>query len=145
MSESAITYYPPMRKALHVILSVIFLLCLLPAGTHAKVPCTGMRCHHDEMSAMQHSKRESFQDTLHGCCSGSPADPCTVEPVNRIDMPDGVLGSCRGNHHRTIHKTFGELDTDAQNQLTQGYVRGYLSEDKTVLIPVYLRTLSLRF
>ena len=145
MNKNPNTYYPLMRKSLHVILAVIFLLCLLPAGAHAKAPCTGMRCHHDEMLGMQHSEMESLQNALHGCCSEGPADPCNLEPVNRIDLPDCVLGSCRGNHHRTIHKAFIELDTYPQNQLTHGYDQDHLSGDKTGLTPIYLRTLSLRF
>jgi hypothetical protein len=120
-------------------------LCLLPTGADAQAPCTGMRCHHDEAMSLQHSEMESLQNTLHGCCSGGPADPCNLEPVNRIDLPDCALGCCREDHQRSLHKAFIEFDTFSQNQLIQSFAQNHLSVGKTGLIPIYLQILSLRF
>ncbi len=145
MSKNPNTYYPLARKALHVILAAFFFLCLLPAGANAQAPCNGMRCHHDDMLGVQHSEMESLQNALHGCCSGGPADPCNLEPINRIDLPDCALGCCRGDHHRSLHKAFIALDTFSQNQLIQGFAQDHLSGGKTGLTPIYLQTLSLRF
>jgi hypothetical protein len=145
MSKNPNTYYPFARKALHVILAMFFFLCLLPAGANAKDPCNGMRCHQSDMMGMQHSEMESLQNALHGCCSGGPADPCNLEPVKGIDLPDCALGSCRGDHHRSLHKAFIELDTFSQNQLIQSFAQDHLFGGKTGLTPIYLQTLSLRF
>jgi hypothetical protein len=139
------TYYPSRRKALHAILAAVFLLYLLPAGAHAKVPCTGMRCHQDEMPAMQHSKMESIQNPLHGCCAGGSANRCRFQPANRIDLPDCVMGSCRGDHHRNIYKASIESDAYAQHPHTHGYAPNHPAGDKTVSTPIYLQNLALRF
>jgi len=145
MSTNPNIYCLLARKALHVILAVFFFLCLLPAGANAQAPCTGMRCHHDDMLGMQQSEMESLRNALHGCCSGGPADPCNLEPVTRIDLPDCALGSCRGDHHQSLHKAFVELDTFSQYQLIQGFAQDHLFGGKTGLTPIYLQTLSLRF
>jgi hypothetical protein len=145
MRKNSNTYYLLSRKALHVTLAVLFVLYLLPAGANAKAPCTGMRCHHDGMVGRHHSEMKSLQNTLHGCCSGGPADPCDLKPVNRIELPDCALGCCRGDHHRSLHKAFTELDTFSQNQLIQGFAKDHLSGGKSGLTPIYLQTLSLRF
>ena len=133
------------RKTLHVVLAVLFFLCLLPAGANAKAPCNGMRCHHDDMLSMTHAEMELLQNALHGCCSAETADPCNIEPVNRIDLPDCALGCWRGDHQRSLHKAFIELDTFSQNQLIQGFTQDHLFGGKAVLTPIYLQTLSLRF
>jgi hypothetical protein len=144
MSKNPNTYYPLARKALHVILAVFFFSCLLPAGANAQAPCTGMHCHHDGMLGMQPSEMESLQNALHGCCSGESADPCNLEPVNRIDLPESALGYCRGDHQQSLHKAFIALATFSQNQLIQGFAQDHLPGGKTGLTPIYLQTLSLR-
>jgi hypothetical protein len=145
MRKNPNTYYPLARRALHAILAVFFFSCLLPAGANAQVPCTGMRCHHVGMVGMQHSEMESLQNAMHACCSGEPADPCNLEPVNRFDLPDIVLGSCRGDHHRSLYTASIELDTFSQNQLIQGFAKEDLFGGKTGLTPIYIQTRSLRF
>jgi hypothetical protein len=104
-----------------------------------------MRCHRDGMAGMQHSEMESLQNTLHGCCTGGPLDPCNIEPVNRIELPDCTLGCCRGDHHRSLHKAFIESDTFSQNQLIQGFAQDHFTGGKSRLTHIYLQTLSLRF
>ena len=145
MRKNPNTYSSLARKALHVTLAVFFFLCLLPAGANAQAPCNGMRCHQSDMMGMQHSEMDSLRNALQGCCSGGPADPCNIEPVNRIDLPDCVLGCWRGDHQRSLHKAFIELDNFSQNQLIQGFIQGHLFGGKTGLTPIYLQTLSLRF
>jgi hypothetical protein len=144
MSKNPNTYYPLARKALHVTLAVFFFLCLLPAGANAQAPCSGMRCHHDDMLGMQHYEMESLQNALHGCCSGGPADPCNLETVKRIDLPDYALGSCRGDNHRSLHNLFIGIDSSTQDQITYGFVQRHPSRTKTGLTPIYLQTFSLR-
>ena len=145
MRKNSKTYWPFARKAVHVILALFFFLCLLPAGAKAQAPCTGMRCHHDDMVGLQHSEMQSLQNALHGCCAGGPADPCNLEPVNRIDLPDWALGSCRGHEHQPLHKAFIGVDTFSQNQLIQGFAQDHLFGVKTGVTPIYLQTLCLRF
>ena len=145
MRKNPETYSPLSRKTLHVILTVFLVLYLLPVGVTAKATCNGMRCHQDVMVGMQHSKVESLQNALHGCCSGGPADPCNLEPVSRIDLPDCALGCWRSDHQRSLNKAFIELDTSSQNQRLPGFTNGHLIGGKTGLTPIYLQTLSLRF
>lgn len=144
MNKNAYTYYLLTRKALHVTLAVFFFLCLLPAGANAQAPCSGMRCHHDDMLGMQHSEMESLQNALHGCCSGGPADPCNLERVKRIDLPDCALGSCRRDNHRSLHNLFIGIDTSPQDPIINGFVQRPPSRTKIRLTPIYLQTLSLR-
>ncbi len=144
MSKNPNTYYPLARKALHVTLAVFFFLCLLPAGANAQAPCNGMRCQHDDMLGMQHSEMESLQNALHGCCSGGPADPCNLERVKRIDLPDCALGSGRGDNQRSLHNLFIGIDTSTQDPIINGFVQRHPSRTKTGLTPIYLQTLSLR-
>jgi hypothetical protein len=145
MSKNPKIYCPFARKALHVILALVFFACLLPAGAKAQAPCIGMRCHQSDMMGMQHSETVSLQNALHGCCAGGPAVPCNLEPISRIDLPDCALGSCRGDHHRSLQKAFIEFDTFSQNQLIQGFAQDHLFGVKNGVTPIYLQTLCLRF
>ena len=145
MHKTSNSYSHRARKALHVGLTVIFFSCFLPAGITAQTPCIGMPCHSNNMLGMQHSEMESLQNAGHGCCSGGPQDPCTLEPVNRIELPDCALGCYRGDHQRSLHKGISGLDPFSQNPLVQGFSQNHCPGGKTGLPPIYLQTLSLRF
>lgn len=144
MRKNLNTYYLLTRKTLHVTLALLFCLGFMPSGADAKVTCDEMRCNHGEPQALQHSQLGASNKSPHGCCSGSPEDPCNLDTKDKKDPRNWAVECCRIQSSRSPYYAFAGIDTSAQDRIIKGLGLGFQFSNRTELTSIYLQTLSLR-
>ena len=131
-----------MKKIVAITLTAVLALTVLISGTSGYSDCA-VRCMREAAGTHPHAAMGSTSPRLPDCCSGSMQNPCEMNTVPEVKIPECSIASHSTvvTHFKTIGMISGVADADI-SRILQVYLRTIVGEFYKDP-PIYLQTLSL--
>ena len=130
-----------MKKTVAITLTTVLTLTVLISGASGYSDCA-VRCMREMAKANPHTAAGLSNLRLPDCCSGSMQNPCEMNTVPEVKIPECSIASHSTvvTHFKTIGMISGVADADI-SRILQVYLRTIVGEFYKDP-PIYLQTLS---